>query len=327
MLHIKPGTLPVPRRAFRLSRVPRRHVVFCPWRLGAISLACLLVGHYRHLQRILVGLVVTMSCVFLATAARLSIDWSALLTGLFRPTIPTGALTEVLAIVGTTLVPYNLFLHASVSANKRNANSANPIDTKQDVSLTEALAYSRMDTLVSVALGGFVTAAIMVTATTAFFTNGAAVTDLSDAAQQLEPLVGKYSRWLFGIGLFAAGLTSAITAPLAAAYAAAGCFRWPSDLTDWRLRLIVTVVILFGTYFAATGASPTKVITLAQVANGLLLPLLAIFLLAVMNNGKLLGQFRNRWLANGIGILAVIVVGSLGLRNLYNVLGSMIAAG
>ena len=184
-----------------------------------------------------------------------------------------------------------------------------------------------MDTIVSVALGGFVTAAIMATATTAFFANGAAIANLADAAQQLEPLAGKYSRWLFGIGLFAAGLTSAITAPLAAAYAAAGCFRWPADLKDWRLRLVFSIVIFFGTYFAATGASPTNVITLAQVANGLLLPLLAVFLLAVMNNAKLLGQFRNHWLANCLGILAVVVVGSLGLRNLYNVLASIFVAG
>ena len=144
---------------------------------------------------------------------------------------------------------------------------------------------------------------------------------------QLEPLVGKYSRWFFGIGLFAAGLTSAITAPLAAAYAAAGCFRWPTDLRDWRLRLVFSIVIAFGTYFAATGSSPTNVITVAQVANGLLLPLLAIFLLAVMNNAKLLGEFRNHWLANCLGILVVVVVGSLGLRNLHNALASILLVG
>lgn len=285
--------------------------------IGLLAFIVLMLGHYQWLQRILVGLVVVMSGVFMLTAANVSVDWTAFFRGLVRPTIPPGGLNEVLAIIGTTVVPYNLFLHASAAAQQR-PESQDPQDP--DAESASALQHSRIDTVLSVALGGFVTAAIMVTASATFFDSDRDFANLADAAQQLEPVLGRHSRWLFGIGLFAAGLTSAITAPLAAAYAAAGCFAWKVDLRAWQLRAVFTTVIVFGTFFAATGTSPTKVITLAQIANGLLLPLLAIFLLAVMNNRQLLGRHRNRWLANCLGLTAVVIVALLGARNLYFVL-------
>ncbi len=274
--------------------------------IGAVAFIVLWMGSYEWLQKALVALVVVMSCVFCLTALSIRVDWWALLEGL-TPSIPKGGLKEVLAIIGTTVVPYNLFLHASASAKQWAGHD----------DVTESLQFSRIDTTLSVALGGLVTAAVMVTASGAFFGSAEGFTDLADAARQLEPLVGRYSRWLFGFGLFAAGLTSAITAPMAAAYAASGCFAWPSHLRDWRMRLIFGGVILCGTYFAVTGASPTRIITIAQVANGLLLPLMAVFLIFVMNNAQLLGHHRNRWFANCVGLITVAVVALLGMRNLY----------
>tara|TARA_A100000171_G_scaffold33615_1_gene32028 strand:- start:105 stop:941 length:837 start_codon:yes stop_codon:yes gene_type:complete len=275
-----------------------------------------MIGHYRSLQRILVALVVTMSSVFLLTAFSVPIDWRSFALGWIKPTIPDGGLKEVLAIIGTTVVPYNLFLHATASAEKWSGEK----ESVSDETVRDAIQQSRGDTILSVGLGGLVTAAVMATAAAAFFRSDAGFTNLADAARQLEPLLGNHARWLFGVGLFAAGLTSTITAPLAAAYAAAGCFGWPIDLKDWRLRTVFTTVIVFGTSFAASGSKPTDIITFAQVANGLLLPLLAIFLLAVMNNAALLGKHRNQWIANTLGVLTVVVVTVLGLRSLGSVL-------
>ncbi|GAB5515328.1 Nramp family divalent metal transporter [Rhodopirellula baltica] len=284
--------------------------------IGLAAWCILMIGQYRSLQRILVALVVTMSCVFLLTALSVPIDWRSFSLGWIQPTIPDGGLKEVLAIIGTTVVPYNLFLHATASAEKWSSDKKQPVS---DETVRDAIQQSRTDTILSVGLGGLVTAAVMATATAAFFQSNTGFTNLSDAARQLEPLLGNHARWLFGVGLFAAGLTSTITAPLAAAYAAAGCFGWPIDLKDWRLRTVFTSVIVFGTSFAASGSKPTDIITFAQIANGLLLPLLAIFLLAVMNNAALLGKHRNHWIANTLGVLTVVVVSVLGLRSLVSV--------
>ncbi|MEM7315556.1 MAG: Nramp family divalent metal transporter, partial [Planctomycetota bacterium] len=165
--------------------------------IGVIAFIVLMLGRYQVLQNVLIGLVVAMSCVFLATAIAVRPDWPSILRGMVTPAIPDGGLQEVLALIGTTVVPYNLFLHASSAATQW------PEREQVAKSLTE----SRVDTTLSVTLGGLVTMAIIAAASAAFFNTGSKFTGLADAAGQLEPILGSYSRWLFGGGLFAAGLT------------------------------------------------------------------------------------------------------------------------
>src|SRR5690606_19871222 len=113
---------------------------------------------------------------------------------------------------------------------------------------------------------------------------GGSVTGAADMAEQLEPLLGRWARLFFATGLLAAGLTSSITAPLAAAYAAAGALGWPRDLRDRRLRMVWGAVILTGVAFALSGVRPVPAILFAQVANGVLLPAIAVFLLLAAND-------------------------------------------
>ena len=172
-----------------------------------------------------------------------------------------------------------------------------------------------MDTILSVSLGGLVTAAILLSGSTAFAearTAGnaeEAFSGVKSIATQLQPALGDLSTWLFGIGLFAAGLTSAITAPIAAAYAAAGCFGWPNKLSDWRLQATAAGVVLVGVVVAVSmGGSPQQVIALAQVANGLLLPVLAIFLLVIANQKNIMSRHVNSTVFNAIGIAMIVVI-------------------
>jgi manganese transport protein len=209
--------------------------------------------------------------------------------------MPDGSLLTIIALIGTTVVPYNLFLHASTVQEKWPDSS----------STEQALAESRMDTTLSVALGGLVTLAVVVNAT-----------PLDEVAS-----LGPWARSLFGLGLFAAGLTSAITAPLAAAYATSGALGWKHDLKALRFRAVWGFVIATGFVLALAGGSPTETIVLAQAANALLLPLIAVFLLFVVNDKKLMGSFRNRTAANLVGVLVVAVVAGLGVYQLMRVFG------
>src|SRR5690606_32462573 len=137
--------------------------------------------------------------------------------------------------------------------------------------------YARRDSAVAIVLGGIVTLAVLVTAVPLYLA-AISPSGVADLAGQLEPLLGAGAKWLFAVGLFAAGLTSAITAPLAAAWATCGLLGWPTDLRTARFRLVWAAVILVGAGFAVTGARPLHAILLAQAANGLLLPVIAVFL-------------------------------------------------
>ncbi|GAC16413.1 Nramp family divalent metal transporter [Aliiglaciecola lipolytica] len=288
--------------ALGLSGLAGGKLVHWVWLLAAISSALLLSGKYKLVEKALIGLVLTMSTVFIATMFIAGPDLIEILKGAFSFALPSGSSLMVIALIGTTVVPYNLFLHASIVANNRQDN--------QD--LPSAMKNNRIDTTLSIGLGGFITLSILSCAATAFFATQTEV-QAHNIGQQLTPLLGNYANIFFAIGLFSAGLTSAITAPLAAAYAVSGALGWQPDLSNKKFKTIWITVMLAGITFASIGIKPLAAILFAQAANGLLLPVIAIFLIWTLNNKSLMGNQTNGFLANLFGGLIVAFVSTLGL--------------
>jgi manganese transport protein len=275
--------------------------------IGIAAFILLLLGNYKNLERVLVGLVILMSVVFLVTMAFLAPPPGQILKGLLLPGIPPGAILTVAALVGTTVVPYNLFLHSAIVQEKWKNE--------------EGLKAARLDIRVSILLGGLVSMAIVITSASAFAGSGKEIRDASDLALQLEPLLGNWATAFISIGLLAAGLTSAITAPLAASYAISGLMGWEKNLKSTRFRAIWMIILSTGIILSALGLKPVPVILFAQAANGILLPVVAIYLLWVMNDRNLLKGRQNRWPGNLAGILVVIVAIFLGIKSLGSVIG------
>ncbi len=125
---------------------------------------------------------------------------------------------------------------------------------------------------------------------------------------------------MFSLGLFAAGMTSAITAPLAAAYAVAGCMGWRRDLRSKKFRMVWGSVLGAGVLVSMTGIKPLPAILMAQAANGVLLPLIACFLLVVANDPRWLRERTNHVFSNILGIAVVAIAAALGIRAIYSVL-------
>ena len=278
-----------------------------PWALliGVLALVLLGTSVYKVIERALVALVLVMSVAFVGTFVLVRPDLGDLASG-FAPALPSGAILTVVALIGTTVVPYNLFLHAS-SVQEKWGPQLPP---------GEALSAARRDTVLSIGLGGLITLAVLSTSAAAFFAAGIAVEDAGTMADQLEPLLGRTSQVVFATGLLAAGLTSSVTAPLAAAYAISGAMGWGSDLASWRFRAVWASIIVVGTVFAVFGGSPVEAIVFAQAANGLILPFIAIFLLRVMNRRDLLGDHVNGLVGNVIAGVVVLAVSGLGVFNL-----------
>ena len=280
--------------------------------VGALAGVLLATGAYALIEKLLIALVLLMSLVFLLTLAMVRPSIGAMLDGLLLPTLPAGSLLTVMALIGTTVVPYNLFLHASAVQEK----------WPPALSKLTALRESRLDTCVAIGLGGLITLAIMSTSAAAFFGDDRAFS-AATMAQQLEPLLGPAARYFFAAGLFAAGLSSAVTAPLAAAYAVCGVLGWPLDLRGGRFRAVWVAVLVCGTVFSAIGIKPLAAILFAQAANGFLLPFCAVFLLLIMNRRDMLGAYTNKTLANTLGVAVVLVTVALGIIKIQQVLGAI----
>ncbi len=295
----------------------KEHLGFWILLVGFLALVLILSGRFALIQNVLTVLVIAMSVLFLVAAVLSRPSLSEILGGLV-PRIPEGSEWFVVGLIGTTVVPYNLFLHASAAAQRWPPESVKRTDDK-----ARAIRDAKRDTVRSILVGGLVTSAILITASTAFHSpalDTATLDSVNDVAVQLEPALGNWARWLFGAGLFAAGLTSAITAPVAAAYAAAGCFGWPEKLSDYRLKIVAAIVVLFGIVFAILlGGSPKETIVLAQVANGLLLPVVAIFLVVILNRVQLMHRFRNKTSTNVLAAIVLVVVGLIAVRQFNSV--------
>jgi manganese transport protein len=279
---------------------------YIPVALGALAAVVLWQGSYKVIEKVLIGLVLLMSVAFLATFLLTQPDWGALFSGLLIPSVPSGGILMVVALIGTTVVPYNLFLHSSSCAQRWQS--------------ADDLSAARKDIYVSIPLGGLISMAIVGTAASAFFGKAITIQGAADLGQALQPLFGDSATTFMALGLFAAGLSSSLTAPLASAYALSGVLGYSNNLKDKKFRATWFVILLVGVVIASLGLKPIEVIIFAQVANGLLLPFMALFLVWVCNQPRL-GQHRNSLLQNILGGLVCAVAIGLGARSIASAMG------
>lgn len=280
---------------------------------GVLAAALVVIGRPGWLEKLLIALVLAMSVAFIGGLLAIDLDWSAVIAG-FMPTLPAGSLLTAIALIGTTVVPYNLFLHAASVRGKFAAD-------------IDGIAQSNLDTMISVTLGGLLSMAIVIMGAASQTIVAGGSGPLEETAIRLEALFGLPARIVFAMGLIGAGFSSALTAPLATGYVLAEMLGKGPDGGDdaaRRTRIFKTTalaVIAIGTTFAFFAVNPVELILIAQSANGLLLPILAAFLLWVASRKASLGAFANGPVANIAGGAVVLVCTGLGLRLILRSVG------
>jgi manganese transport protein len=271
--------------------------------IGLIAFALLYIGSYKFLEKALISLVLLMSVSFVATTIITKPNLLEVLNGLFIPKFPEKSILTIIGLVGTTVVPYNLFLHAAL--------------VKERWHKKEDLKFARKDTMISIILGGLVSMAIIISAAAIQTPD---IANAADLAKGLAPLFGDFAKYFMALGLFAAGITSAITAPLAAAYVAKGCLGWSGGLKSKKFRFVWIAILFLGVLFSSIGIKPIEIIKFAQVANGMLLPIIAGILLWIVNKKSVLGSYVNSKTQNILGILIVCIAVFLGVKVILKVL-------
>ena len=275
---------------------------FLAWFIGILAAIPLIMGKYRFLELFFLSLISLMSLSFLLSFFMMGPDWRAILRGLTAIENPPGSIWAIMGLIGTTVVPYNLFLHASL--------------VKEKWKQTKDLRFARWDTLLSVVLGGLVSMSIIITSAASGLTE---VSSAKDLAVGLEPVYGSTAKFLMSFGLFAAGISSAITAPLAAAYTAEGLFAWKKGMRSRNFRLMALGILFIGVFLSSLDFKPVEVIRIAQIANGLLLPIVSAALLILINKTQIMGKYKNGPLHNVLGIFILGVTIFLGVKSIWSV--------
>jgi len=275
---------------------------------GSFAAGLILVDRYRLLERAMLILVGLMTCLLTGLAVACLPE---LITAHRQVVSNVHAFdaTVVLALIGTTVVPYNLFLHATAVRHRWSG-----------IALVDALRQARIESAGAIVVGGLVTAAIMIVATVVIAGDNSrpALEALQVGIDQRFPDIG---RWAMGAGLFAAGLTSAIAAPVAAGWAVCGVMGWNTSSGSKAFKGVALMVLAVGMLFAIFAARPVALIVLAQATNAVLLPLVALVLLAIVNSPLIPHDYRNGWPQNLIvtGVIGVVLL--LAATKLLSVFG------
>lgn len=276
---------------------------YIPIFIGLIAFIVLYQGDYKVLERSLVFLVLIMSVSFFITAIITKPDFNALINGVITPKIDSNNLTIILGLIGTTVVPYNLFLHSSLVSEKWKS--------------VNKLKVARFESFFSILIGGLVSLSIIITSASV---NNKDVNGVIDLAKGLEPLYGNFAIYFLGIGLFASGITSSITAPLAAAYVAKSCFGWQDSLKSRKFRSIWIIILIIGVLVSMVKINPIEIIKFAQFSNSLLLPIIAIILLWLINDKNIISNKYSYRYQNIFGFLIVIISLILGTKGLISLI-------
>jgi Mn2+/Fe2+ NRAMP family transporter len=278
--------------------------------LAALAVWTLVVFFsYRIVERVLFVLVLAF-IAYPVSVFILKPDWPVVMSG-FVPSLPSSpsALVFALAIVGTTITPYLLFyMQASV------------VDKGVD---RQSAAYARVDVFLGAALAGLFAFFIIVVTATVLHPAGIHVTSAEAAAQALVPLAGERAGLLFAMGLCGASLLGAVVMPLSTSYAICEAFGWESGISkNFReapvfMSLFTLLLVLGAVVVLIPGISLIPLIISAQIANGVLLPIILIFILRLATDRRVMGDAVNGRLTTVLGWGVVALAGSLSLGYLF----------
>jgi manganese transport protein len=269
--------------------------------LSIIAIICIIfifIGSQELLKKALTVLVILMFISFILLGIVHLPDAIQLSKTTIFPALNAKDLALTIGLIGTTIVPYNLFLHSNLIA-----------ESKEDISTL------RKDSLYSIFLGGALAVAIVLLGTSAI---GTGVKNFKEMALLLENKHGYYYNYFLAVGLFASGLASSMVAPFVAALVTNGIFHQSKSLDTLRSKVIQTIIVLIGYAVATTNLNNITMIKVAQALNGLLLPIVVIYLLIVLNDRKLMRVHKNNLKHNILGIFVMIIILLLAAKSILN---------
>lgn len=282
--------------------------------IAVVALATVFMASYKLLSRVMQVFVSVMAIVFVVAMVAVAPSIPDIFSGMFIPSMPEGSVVNTLALVGTTLIGINLVLH-SITSQEKWANSG---ETKTNLS------NARFDIVLNILIGGIITMSVIIVGAAVLYGSGAQIGNALVFTQSLEPVLGSWARIVGDVGLFAAGLSSAIAVPFTMRAILSSVFTWERGAASVPARVLGVIVVAFGSAFALLGSSPTQIIIFAQATSGFILPFIAFLLIVAANNKRILGDHVNKPWQNIVGVLSVVLAFILGINGLYNVIAQLI---
>ena len=270
--------------------------------IAAVAIwALTMSGSYHRIEKILL----LISCAFVTyvvAGVMVGPDWGDALNATLIPRFSTDPqyFSVLVANIGTTIAPWMIFL-AQSNVVEKNARA-------------EDLPYQRIDTVTGSVVASAISWFIILTTGAVLFPAGIAVNGAEDAASALAPLVGPYAEALFGAGLVGASFLAACVLPGITSSAICEAFGWERGADrSWQeapvYRGIITAIIFLSAVIVIVpNVNLFGIMMLAQVINGVLLPVLLVFMVLIAGDRHVMGRFANGRIWNGLTWFTIIAV-------------------
>jgi len=248
--------------------------------------AMLLTNSYRRVERWIIGMVGLVGLAFVYELVLVPVDWGAAARGAFLPAAPIGSGALILAVLGSVVMPHNLFLHSEVIQSRQ-------YNLEDEAAVKERLRCEPLDTLSAMGLGWAINCAMIMLAASVFFARGVRVTELPQAQSMLAPLLGRAAGAVFAVALVCSGFASSLTAAMAGGSIFAGIFGEPYHASDRHSRAGIALTLGGGLAAVLLLRDPFQGLIWSQVALSLQLPFTVFPLVALTSSRKVMGKHTN----------------------------------
>ena len=251
---------------------------------------------------------IVMSAAFITyiiTAFVSGANWKTVLIDSYVPqsNFNFADISAALALLGATISPYNMYWQMPAE-----------VEEKRPGTMKQQFREASIDVASGTIGGNLVSYFIIITTASTLFVHHQSILTALDAANALGPLVGPFAKYLFAIGLIGAALIAIPIMSASSAYAVADTFGWPAGLSEqpWQAEgfyIVLTASLLVGMAFALLRVDPIKLSFYANVFTGVLAPIMVMYLMAIGNSRKIMGEHKLGWLTNFfLGLTALVLV-------------------
>jgi manganese transport protein len=251
---------------------------------------------FRAVEVVIIGMVMLVGWAYVIEIVLVRPDLGGVARGMFIPTWSPSSILVAIGILGATVMPHNLFLHATQMKTRLTPG----VDKRR------LFLLARIDTFVALNAAWLVNSAILIVSAAVFFRNGVVVTEIDQAYRSLTPLAGPLAATLFAVALLAAGVSSSVTGTMAGQIVMEEFLHL--HIRPWVRRVITRLMVMIPAVVAvAAGAQPLNLLVVSQAALALVLPFAIFPLIDLTRRKDLMGEFANKRITTVVA--SVILVG------------------
>lgn len=261
---------------------------------------------YSRIEKIIISFVSIIGFSFLFELLLINTEWKTILHDSFVPSIPHGALYVILGVLGSVVMPHNLYLHSEVIQSRQWNLENKEIINRQ-------LKYEFLDTLLSMGIGWLINSAMIVLAAAVFFANGKNVSDIAEASNILTPFLGKFASVIFALAFLFAGISSSITAAMSGGIIFAGMFSEAYNIKDVHSKAGALLTLIPATICIFFVTNTFQALVFSQVILSFQLPITVILLVMLTSSRKVMGEYANKGLTKGLLWVTAIFIAILNI--------------